>query len=552
MNKYAIIFFLLLFFLFFRPDPIPINSDDFWVFNIVRDIVENPSYYSLSGSGYRIVHKLTYLPFFWLAGFDVDNLAVITTFITALFSTGLAFLTYKFFSRIYCETAGILAAFLLGTSNAMYYTTWYWSSTHLIIGTFFLLSAIYAYYFAQRKFLWWSMFAGLAMFTRESFAIPVVLITAYLIWHNRSHLNRRPDIYFTIIPLSLFATYLLLNKIFLGAFINPAFAGKVQFGLENLAMNDTYWRHVSQTLLLPLLVFFCILFLYNFFHKGITISNPVLLLWFSGHVITLLMTANADKRYLIPFMPLVFAFGANQANEFFAGVEKNFRVLLIAVLVLWHAVFLSRQMLFVFSPAVWTFVLHVGLYGSLVYLLHLLVKPSIKTITTSIFLVLLLATSLVQLSMSYSFYIYQYDWTTTPNAAVAELAKTAQQNAVILTNNPNSITTPDVHWFTAYGRPDITSKYIAQANISEGTYLWSTPESKMETDETGKKAEELGLKAVKAFGGGKKKYPLLKISSSAEKRWQQFFSTGRLFSVEESQGYVVKLYTTSQTERKYL
>ena len=537
MQKYLVVFFVLLFFLFFRPDPIPINSDDFWVFNIVRDIVENPSYYSLSGSGYRIMHKLIYLPFFWAEEFDVDKLAVIATFITALFSTGLAFLTYKFFSRLWGEMTGIIAAFLIGTSNAMYYTTWYWSSTHLIIGTFFFLAAVHAHYFSKKKFFGWSILAGLAMFTRETFAIPVVLITAYMLLHYKEKKK-----YYVLLPLILFSAYTILNKIFLGAFINPTFAGKVQFGIENLT-SSTYANHLSQTFLLPLFGFLLLLFLYNTFKKGIIISHPILILWLIGHVVTLLMTANADKRYLIPILPLIFAFGAYQTKELLAGFEKKTETLTIIVLVIWHAVFLSRQALFIFSPATWTFLLHFLIYVTLLFALLLLLKPSLKTMLASIFFVLMIASSIIQLSMTYSFFVYQYDWTTTPNAAVAWLAKNSPQNSMVVTNKPNSITTPDVYWFTAFGRADITSKHIIEAeNITTNAYLWSTPDSKMEKDETGAKAKELGLKTVKTFGKEKKKYPLLKISSSAEKRWQQLFTTGKLFSVEESQGYAVSIY----------
>lgn len=537
MDKRIAFFFLLLFFLFFRPDPIPINSDDFWVFNIVHDMVENPSYYSLSGSGYRIVHKLVYLPFFALRGFQVDKLAVIATFITALFSTGMAFLTYKFFSRLWGDTTGIIAAFLIGTSNSMYYTTWYWSSTHLIIGTFFFLAAVYSYYFSTRKILLWSIFAGLAMFTRESFAIPVALISAYIFVRHKER-----EKYWIIVPLLLFGTYIVLNKIFLGAFINPTFAGKVQFGIENLAREGTYARHVSQTLLLPLLVLCIIFFVINTLKKGLTISHPILILWFSGHVITLLMTANADKRYLIPFMPLVFAFSASQANGILTGYEKKTHVLLIGALLLWHAVFFSRQALYLLSPPAWTFVLHLALYSTLLYSFTLLLQPSVKSAAATVFLVVLLAAALIQLSMTYSFFVYQYDWTTTPNEAVAYLAKTVHPDTIILENKRNSITTPDKDWFVAYGRLDITPVYIAEATSINNTIFWSTPESKMETDETGAKAQELKLEPFKTFGKKEKKYPLLKISSSSEKRWRQFLETGTLFKIEKSPAYKVQLY----------
>ncbi|MBI4148385.1 hypothetical protein HY490_03785, partial [Candidatus Woesearchaeota archaeon] len=275
LSKYYVpAFFVLIFLLFFRPDPIPINGDDFWVFNIVRDMVENPSYYSLSGSGYRLVHKLIYFPFFWLFDFDVQRLSVVTVFITALFSTGVAYMTYKFFAKLWGETTGLVSAFLVGTSNAMYYTTWYWSSTHLIIGTTFFMSGMYSLYFVQRKFLWWSVFAGLAMFSRETFAIPVALITTYIVWQDSGRSK-----WWTLAPVAVFAAYLVLNKIFLGAFINPTFAGHVQFDIDNLAINDTYSRHLSQTLLLPLLFFFLVFLAVNTVKKGLTISHPVLILW---------------------------------------------------------------------------------------------------------------------------------------------------------------------------------------------------------------------------------------------------------------------------------
>ncbi|MBI4148626.1 hypothetical protein HY490_05020, partial [Candidatus Woesearchaeota archaeon] len=298
-------------------------------------------------------------------------------------------------------------------------------------------------------------------------------------------------------------------------------------------------RHLSQTLLLPLLFFFLVFLAVNTVKKGLTISHPVLILWAVGHVVTLLMTANADKRYLIPLLPLVFAFGTRQTAPYLE--EKRARTILIWVMIIWHAVFLSRQALSAFSPEVWTFILHIAIYGLIVYVLSGVLRRTLKAITGTLFLLLILSSAIIQLSMTYSFFVYQYDWTTTPNDAVEYLAKHASANATVLTNKRNSLTTPDEHWFTAFRRPDLKTEYNAEAGNKTGI-LWSTPTSKLETDETGALAKILELTPIATFGERHKKYPLMKISSSTEKRWQQFFDTGTLFMIEESTAYKVILY----------
>ncbi len=544
MNKKNLLW-LLLFFLLFPLDPIPLNSDDFWVFNIVHDMVSNPTYYSLSGSGYRLMHKLIYLPVFAFFQFSVQKLAVVTTLLSALFSMALIILMYSFCTRIYGKTSGLLSAFLLGTAHAVYYTTWYWSGNHLIIGTVFLIAALYAYYFFENKWLWWSVFAGLSMFTRETFALPIILMTGYIITVNTERKR-----FLTMIPFLLFGLYLLLNKLFLGAFINPTFAGIVSFSLKNL-FHKTYLLHLLQTGLLFLFLFCCalgtIIFLKQ--RKPFHIQHPLLLLWLLGHILTLLLTANADKRYLVPILPLLFMYTTKHAQSFLdERYTKNLFVFISALAVFWNLVFFSRTALTVFSPETWTLLLHLFLYGLFFFAIAKF-RFSLKNSTSLIFIVLLLCTSIIQLTITYSFFVYQYDHTTVPNAALTYLAQHAPPASIIVTNKANSITTPDEYWFTAFGRPDLKKVEINEQFVSDNktVLFWTTPTSKLEQDLTGAFVQKHPeYTRIAHFGGETKKYPLLKISASSEKRWKQFFNTGTIFTISPSQGYTVDLYTVQK------
>ena len=535
---------MLFFFLLFPRDPIPLNSDDFWVFNIVHDMVSKPDYYALSGSGYRLVHKIIYLPFFALFQFSVQKLTLPTTFISAVFSMLLILLTYASCTKLYGKTSGLLSAFLMGTSHAVYYTTWYWSGNHLVIGTVFLMTAIYAYYFFENKWLWWSVFGGLAMFTRETFALPLLLMTCYILVRDTARKK-----YITVIPFMLFGLYLFLNKIFLGAFINPTFSGFVSFSLKNL-FHKTYLLHVLQTGLLPFLLFCIISGISMFFlhHKKVCVDHPLLFLWLLGHLTTLVMTANADKRYLVPILPILFMYATKHVHRFLdERYVKNLFIVLLSTTLFWNLVFFSRVALHVFSPETWTFLLHVFLYGLIVFVVAQF-RVSLRNCLSLVFMLLLLFTAVVQLTMTYAFFVYQYDHTSIPNAAVAYLAKNAPQDSRIVTNGPNSITRPDVYWFTAFGRPDITTVSLGEEvpfSENKTVYYWTTPTSKLEEDMTGAFVQQHPeYRRVAHVGGEAKKYPLLKISASSEKRWQQFWNTGTLFTITPSQGYTVDLYST--------
>jgi len=546
-------------------DPIEINSDDFWVFNIVKDMVQNPSYFSLSGSGYRLMHKLIYLPVFLIYDFDVSNLAFPAFLITFLFDFLLLVFSYKLFKRVFNWRVATIGVFLLSISHAIIRNTWYWSSTHLNIATAFFVICLYFISSSDSKksYLLSSVFCFLAIFTRETFVIVLFFIYLATLFFNRRYSGVK-NYFIAFWPFILYLIYIFLNFKFIGTIVNPQFSGFINPSINNVVNFWDYFVYLFKTFLfLPIGFSVLLLFLqrkrYFTALKNFKFEHVLLFVWLVSGLIILLLTTNTDHRYLIPILPVTFAFIAKILDSYLFENNKSlflvFEKVLLFNILFWMIIFSSSKIaqFTLLSYSSVSVILNVLFYALVLYAISSpffsINKNSklILKILASIIFVCFTMTSFVQLGMTYYFFVFQHNYTDSLNEAVAFIAKTTPKESYVIGNPSNPLTGFDKHWFEAFGRTDLQIMHVDTAvplNHTDKAFYVGTPTSSMDTDIITPfvYANKRNFKIVAKFGSELQKYPSLRIPNSLNKAVSQFLSTKLLFRLEPLQGYTVFIF----------
>ncbi|MBI4140559.1 hypothetical protein HY485_01845 [Candidatus Woesearchaeota archaeon] len=562
MKQVGLIFvlFLLYALVVFRPEPIPINTDDFLVLNIMRDMVEAPSYFALSGGGHRIVHRLVYLPFFWFYDFDVNELSFVTMLVTVFFSLLFLFFTYVFFSNIFNSRVALLTVFFLMVSHAIVRVNWYWSSTHIIIGLLFFTIAI-LFLTKQASFanyIFFSFFSMLSMFTRETFVVMVFPIAVFSLFLEQRYLRLR-NYCVAFFPFLLYAVYVFLNKYFIGTIIHPNVAGMVQPSFSNLSNLFVYFDYLLATMIVLPVGLAVLLFLLNrknYVIAKLSSAHIIILLWFLSGVLVLLISSNTDHRYIISVLPVIFALTAKIIDDVVFSLNEHLFVvaekIMFFQLVFWVLVFSSKlvQDYAGISYALWGVLLNLLLYClilfGLFYPWHISRSFSRHSLLCSLFLLFLSVTSFVQLGMVYYFYVWHYDNSVVINETLTYLAKVAPADSVVVTNPANPVTMTGIssEWLRAFRRPDIVVSGDVSLNFTSPVFYLGTPTSFVDNDVITPfaRANKDKLKLVAQFGSKLQRHPVIKIPSTFSRFVDKFISTGMLFTLEQNRGYVVLVF----------
>jgi|GEM_PF-5790563 len=569
-KKFLAAFIAIYFLIFLITDAIPINTDEYEIFLVVKDMVKNPSYFSLSGNGHRVLHKLIYLSVFWLNDFNPEKVYYPALLITLFFNLLLFVFMYKLLIKLFNYRIALISIFLLATTHTFVRNTWFWTSTNLNLSITF---AIIALLFltknnSAKNYFMASMFFLLSALSRESMIIPLGLIAlASLLYEQRYKKIKYYAI--SLWPFALYAVFLAFNKIKLGAILRPYNAGFLNPSLKNLANLIFYTDYLIKTLLiLPIIfaIFFAIFYRKKYFEKAkkISIGHLSLFLWIVGGIIVLIIPTNTDHRYLIGILPPIFILVAKIIDDsLFTKNEQifdKFMKLLLGNVFLW---------LFIFSAAIIhqtgtdystiTFIANLIFYALIVHSIIIpikffkenLFKNGGKTFAFCLLFLSFTLLSFTQLGMSYYFYSFQHDITKNVNNAVWFIAKNAPNKSTVIVNPWDQMTSFDTNWLLSANREDINIIYIEnknqinlQANLTNTTFFVGTPTTRTSIDLITPfiYQHKQNFTLAKQFGDKMQKYPLIRIPNDANKMIQNILTTSILFKIEPMKEYLVLIF----------
>lgn len=576
-NNFVILFILVFALIIIRPDPIQINADDYHVFNYVRDIVEKPSYFSWTGGGYRIIHRLIYLPIFWFYDFDAAKVAFPALLVTSIFDLALIIAAYFMFKRLFNWRVAVITVFLLMASHIMVRATWIWGGTHQIIATFFLLLSLN--YLTKnsciKNLFLSSIFAFLAIFTRESFSVIVGGIFIIAMFFNKRYLFLKN--YLVLFwPFVLFGGMVVSNLYVLGGILRADAARHVNPSLNNvinLAVYGNYFFTSFLIILFGIVLFISIMRYRNYLNSisGISYDKAVLFAWLFSGIAVLLATTNTSISYIVPILPVIFVFVAKIIDDFLFSDYENFFSLfqkcLFCNLLFWWFIFSATIINDVSGLSYYkiTNIANVCFYALILYAFLapiIFAKKQFSYLRFKVFVgvvvfVAFSLTSFVQLGLTYSYFTFWHNYTDALNEATAFIAKYAAYESVIVTNPITPLAGPitgmDSYWFEAFRRTDLQvvsiDKFIS-LNFT-GNYIYvGTPTSRIDTDLITPfvYSRESEFKLVAKFGSELQKYPSLRIPNKFGKAVSQFLETKLLFKLEPLQGYVVLLFEKKRSK----
>lgn len=224
-NQLFLLLILLLFFLtYFKPDPIPMNVDDFWVISSSEAFIEGFSdqkkMNSFIGDGLVVGRPLSNIYSFMVYGITGNNISLLVI-VSSLFSSILAVIlilvNYFLFKKIFGETTALLASFLLGSTHALIYSTQLIASASTLFATIFLLLAIYfAVGIEKKNYLYlFCLFSVLAIFSREVLMATLLPISILLFASNKKVRSKFSRAFLLFLPSILFIFYLTAVIFFL-------------------------------------------------------------------------------------------------------------------------------------------------------------------------------------------------------------------------------------------------------------------------------------------------------------------------------------------------
>lgn len=572
-KKFLAAFIGIYLLIFLINDSIPINTDEYEIFLVVKDMVKNPSYFSLSGNGHRVLHKTIYLFAFWLNDFNPEKVHYPALLITLFFNLLLFVFMYKLLCKLFNHRVALMSIFLLATTHTFARNTWFWTSTNLNLSITF---AIIALLFltnnnSTKNYFIASIFFLLSALSRESMIIPLGLIAcASLIYENR---YKKIKYYLiSMWPFAAYAVFLAINKIKLGAILRPYNAGFLNPSIKNLTNLIFYTDYLIKTLIiLPIIIaiFFAAINRKKYFEKAKKISQGHLLLlcWIAGGIIVLVIPTNTDHRYLIGILPPIYALVAKIIDDaLFAKNEQifdKFAKLLLGNVFLW---------LFIFSAAIIhqtgtdyntiTLIANLIFYALIAYSIILpinffkenLFKNFKNTFAFCLLFLSFTLLSFAQLGMSYYFYSFQHDVTTNVNNAVWFIAKNAPNNSTIIANPWDQMTSFDINWLASSNRADINVIYLEnknqlnfQSNLTNTTvttFFVGTPTTRTSIDLITPFVyqNKQNFTPVKQFGDKMQKYPLIRLPNNANKIIQNIFTNAILFKIEPMPAYRVLIF----------
>lgn len=571
MRRFLLILLLLFTTVVLQFDPIQLNSDDYHVFNYVRSMVEQPSYFSLTGGGYRVIHRLIYLPVFWFYDFNAATVGFPALVVSWIFDLLLLGMSYILFKKIFNWRVATIVVFLLAVSNLNIRFSWVWGATHQNIATFFLLVCVYflTKSVSSKDYFLASLFGFFAMMTRESVSVIVFGIFVASLFYNKRYLLLRNYI-ISFWPLLGFGILVLLNIYFLGGILRPDAARLVSFSTRNFLNLYDYFAYFFKTLLIvPILI--C-LFLIILQHKQCRIAvkelafdKVVLFVWFICGVLMLLVTVNSSLAYAIPFLPVIFAFVAKVLDDYlFSKSELSFVLFqkcMLFNLFFWFVVFNSHifntilgfdyGVITVLCNLFFYFLLVWGIVAPLHFLKNSVLSSQFKLFVSVVFVVFTLS-SFAQLGLTYSFFVFQHNYTDALRDSVIFIAKNAPQDSVVVRNPITPLAGPltgiDPVWFDSFRRNDLKildfDESFAISNSTSAVFYVGTPTSSIDTDVITPfvYVNKNLFKPVARFGSNLQKYPSLRIPGQFNKAVSQFLETKLLFRLEPLQGYTVLIF----------
>lgn len=571
MRRFLLILLLLFTSIVLRFDPIEINSDDYHVFNYVRDMVEKPSYFSMTGGGYRVLHRLIYLPVFWLYDFNAANLGFPALVVTWIFDLLLVCMSYVLFKKIFNWRVATIVVFLMSISHLSIKFSWIWGGTHQNIATFFLLLCVYFLIKSgsAKDYFFASLFGFLAIMTRESVSVIVFGIFVASLFLNGRYKSVK-NYFIAFWPFVFFGSLILLNVYFLGGILRSDAARLVHFSLGNFVNLYDYFIYFVKTLLIvPIGVcLFLVCLQYKTYFslvKQLAFDKTVLLVWFVCGVIVLLATVNSSLSYSIPILPILFVFIAKILDDvLFSKSEVSFDLFqkcMLFNLLFWFVVFNASNLngIFGFDYKVITFLFNAFFYFIFawsVFASKFGLKnsglSSVFKLLVSIVFVSFTLTSFFQLGLTYSFFVFQHNYTDAMRDAVVFIAKNAPENSFVVRNPVTPLAGPltgiDLVWFEAFKRTDLkildVDRITIPSNLNGSVFYVGTPVSSIDTDIITPLvyANKQKFKPVVRFGSQFQKYPSLRIPNSFSKIWSQFKSSALLFRLEPLQAYQVFVF----------